>query len=101
MVLRRLVGSLAEKSLTDLATGLKTIAAAADAGDADAVMEAAHKLKSSSRPMGAPGLGDLAEEIEACAHNGEVLGVEAFAAFVPESNPVIESLNRLPLRVAG
>jgi PAS domain S-box-containing protein len=97
-----LIGSLAETYLTDLEAGLKAIAGAADADDAEAVMEAAHKLKSSSRLMGAPHLGDLAEVMETEAREGAVPDVDAFAAFVAESRRVTESLSRLlPLEAAS
>ncbi len=97
-----LVGMLVETYLDDLAEGLKMIAVHADSGDPEAVMEAVHKLKSSSRIMGAAGLGDLAEAMEMAARNGEVPDVDTFGTFVAESHRVIEALSRLvPLDVAS
>ena len=97
-----LIGSLAETYLTDLSAGLKAIAAGSDVGDSEAVMDVAHKLKSSSRLMGAPRVGDLAEVIETNARNGEVPDVAAFGEFVAAANEVSESLTRmLPFEAAS
>jgi PAS domain S-box-containing protein len=97
-----LIGSLADTYLTDLAAGLRAIAASSDIGDSEAVMDVAHKLKSSSRLMGAPRVGDLAEVIETNARNGEVPDVAAFGEFVAAANEVSESLTRmLPFEAAS
>ena len=97
-----LLGMLVETYLTDLGAGIRTIAVNADAGDAEAVMDAAHKLKSSSRLMGAPTLGDLAEAIETAGRNGHVPDVETFGIFVAECHRVTEALTALiPLDVAS
>jgi PAS domain S-box-containing protein len=97
-----LIGSLADTYLADLSAGLTAIAAGSDVGDSEAVMDVAHKLKSSSRLMGAPHLGDLAEVIETSARNGEVPDAAAFGEFVAAANEVSEALTRiLPFEAAS
>ncbi len=97
-----LVGMLVETYLGDLADGLDAIAGHAGSGDPEAVFEAVHKLKSSSRIMGAAGLGDLAEAMEVGARNGSVPDADTFSVLVEESQRVREAMTRLlPLDVAG
>jgi CheY-like chemotaxis protein len=97
-----LIGSLADTYLADLSAGLTALAAGSDVGDSEAVMDVAHKLKSSSRLMGAPHLGDLAEVIETSARNGEVPDAAAFGEFVAAANEVSEALTRiLPFEAAS
>jgi HPt (histidine-containing phosphotransfer) domain-containing protein len=72
--------SLGGEVLTDLlalffqqAAGLVSeIGRAADGADAAAVRQAAHKLKGSSRTLGAARVADLASELEAAALTGDL-----------------------------
>lgn len=86
--LRALVGddqTVIRRLLTDYLESLETAAracpAAVAAGDATAVAELAHKLKSSSRWVGAADLGSFCEAIELAARAGDM---ETVAARLPE-----------------
>ena len=85
-VLRGLVGddeaTLAEflvAFLDALATQGGEVVEACRAGDGARMARAAHKLKSSSRSMGAMGLGDLCAELEAAGKAGAGTAVLAAA----------------------
>ena len=65
------------------------ITEAAEAGDAAAAGDAAHKLKSSSRSMGANALADLCAEIEKAGKAGDQAAVELLmAGLAPALNDV-------------
>ncbi len=90
-----LVELLIDTYLTDLAEGVQAIAEGADRKDASAVREAAHKLKSSSRLMAAPALGDMAEKLEAEARTERLPDVATFERFVEEGGRVASALRGL------
>ncbi|MDH5373122.1 MAG: response regulator, partial [Acidimicrobiia bacterium] len=97
-----LLVSVTEMYICDLEEAARTIAARADSGDTGAVRDAAHKIKSSSRLMGALCLGDVAEEIELAAHDGRLPDVDVFSRFVEEVARVSDGMKRLlPLEVAS
>ena len=81
------------------ATQLNTIAAAVQVGDAEAIRRAAHKLKGSSRTLGAALLGAVAARIECAAVEGDV---PAARRAVPELESVFaQSRTALSERVAA
>ncbi|MDF1597398.1 MAG: Hpt domain-containing protein [Acidimicrobiia bacterium] len=97
-----LMASLVQMFLVDLADGRRVIVSATRINDADAVQAAAHKLKSSARMLGAPALGDLAEEIEAIARNGFTPDVDLLARFGAECGRATEGMTLMkPFEVAS
>ena len=66
--------------LSDTPKQLQRLTAAASTGDAHALAQIAHSLKSGSRNLGALELGQLCERLEHLAKHGDVAGAVALAA---------------------
>ena len=66
--------------LSDTPKQLQRLRAAASTGDAHALAQIAHNLKSGSRNLGARELGQLCERLEHLARHGDVAGAAALAA---------------------
>lgn len=63
---------------------------------ADGVARAAHKLKSSSRAVGANDLSDICLALETAGNEGDWNGIEAAAPNLPdELTKVLDYINRL------
>ena len=89
---REILGDFIEPATANV----QEITDAADAGDAAAVGAAAHKLKSSSRSVGAYELGDLCFELEKAGKEGNADEIVAFAPKIPEVlKKVVDYINTL------
>ena len=72
------------------------IGAAFNAGDADALWRAAHKLKSSSRSVGAHALADVCYALEAAGKAGNVEAMRSgYAALAPQLDVAFAEIGRL------
>jgi HPt (histidine-containing phosphotransfer) domain-containing protein len=97
-----LMSSLVGLYLDDLAEGVMAIAAGAVAADVEILREAAHKLKSGSRMLGAEMLGDLAEHIETLARNEAAPDANLLDHFMKENRRVRREMTRmLPFEQVG
>lgn len=72
---------------------LESLSEAVEQGDAPAIQQTAHALKSSSLNVGARLLGSLCRQLEAMGHAGEVEGaVDLFARLAAERERALEAL---------
>ncbi len=89
---REILGDFIEPATANV----REITDAADAGDAAAVGAAAHKLKSSSRSVGAYELGDLCFELEKAGKEGNAAEIVALAPKIPDVlKKVVDYINTL------
>jgi HPt (histidine-containing phosphotransfer) domain-containing protein len=69
-----------EKFVQDAAAYITTLQVAADTGDAIALEQAAHTLKSTSATVGALGMSELCGALQGVVRAGSVLGAATYIA---------------------